>query len=320
MLLLPTAVFAQEIADANLIINEVQVANLDQYLDNANCYGGWVELYNPSSEAIPLKGYSLTDGINEMRLLSSHGNVPAKGFKTVWFDHYYSTGSYGASARLQVPYKLEYEGGTISLMSGSTLVSSVAYPPAVPRCSWARVQDGGEEWGTTGNPTPGKTNATSQFATDRLNAPEVDTDSKVFDEEFQVRVKIPTGTTLRYTTDGSTPTATNGETSSNGRFTINSTTILRLCLTGKDYLPSPVVTRSYIFRNHDYYLPILSVCSQPRNFFDTKVGVFVRGTNGVSGNGQSSACNWSMDWSVRLIWSTLFLKEIRTEMSIILLS
>ena len=296
MLLLPTAVFAQEIADANLIINEVQVANLDQYLDNANCYGGWVELYNPSSEAIPLKGYSLTDGINEMRLLSSHGNVPAKGFKTVWFDHYYSTGSYGASARLQVPYKLEYEGGTISLMSGSTLVSSVAYPPAVPRCSWARVQDGGEEWGTTGNPTPGKTNVTSQFATDRLNAPEVDTDSKVFDEEFQVRVKIPTGTTLRYTTDGSTPTATNGETSSNGRFTINSTTILRLCLTGKGYLPSPVVTRSYIFRNHDYYLPILSVCSQPRNFFDTKVGVFVRGTNGVSGNGQSSACNWNMDW------------------------
>ena len=296
MLLMPTAMLAQETGDASLIINEVQVANLDQYLDNANCYGGWVELYNPTAEAIPLKGYSMTDGVNKMNFLSSHGNVPAKGFKTVWFDHYYSAGNYGASSRLQVPFKMECEGGTISLMSGSTLVSSVDYPPAIPRCSWARMQDGGEEWGTTGNPTPGESNATSQFATDRLDAPVVDTDSRVFDEAFQIRVKIPTGATLRYTMDGSAPTATNGETSTNGRFTISSTTILRLCLTRKGYLPSPVVTRSYIFRNHDYYLPILSVCSQPRNFFDTKVGVFVKGSNGISGNGQSSACNWNMDW------------------------
>ena len=47
MLLLPTSVLAQETVDTTLVINEVQVANLDQYLDNANCYGGWVEFYNP---------------------------------------------------------------------------------------------------------------------------------------------------------------------------------------------------------------------------------------------------------------------------------
>jgi len=61
-------------------------------------------------------------------------------------------------------------------------------------------------------------------------------------------------------------------------------------------LPSPVITRSYIFQNHDYYLPILSVCSAPKNFFDNKVGVFVKGSNGMSGNGQQDACNWNMDW------------------------
>ena len=109
MLLMPTAMLAQETGDASLIINEVQVANLDQYLDNANCYGGWVESYNPTAEAIPLKGYSMTDGVNKMNFLSSHGNVPAKGFKTVWFDHYYSAGNYGASSRLQVPFKMECE-------------------------------------------------------------------------------------------------------------------------------------------------------------------------------------------------------------------
>ena len=297
MLSLPTFVLAQEEADTTLVINEVQVANLDQYLDNANCYGSWVEFYNPSSVAIALKGMYLSDGVNETRLLSSHGTVPARGFKTVWFGHYQTEGNYGNSSRLQIPYKLETEGGTISLLNtDKTVASSVTYPPSVPRCSWARVKDGAEEWGTTGEPTPNATNATSQFSEERLNAPIVDTDSKVFTNPFVVKVKIPAGATLRYTTDGSAPTATNGETSTDGRFTINVTTVLRLCLFKKRFLPSPVITRSYIFQNHDYYLPILSVCSAPKNFFDNKVGVFVKGSNGMSGNGQQDACNWNMDW------------------------
>ncbi|MCR5533962.1 MAG: CotH kinase family protein [Bacteroidaceae bacterium] len=294
---LPVFAYSQEPSDCPLVINEVQVANIDQYLDNANCYGGWIELYNPSDADQQLRGMYLTDGVNETRLLTAHGSVPAHGYKVLWFDHYYTTGDYGTYSRMQMNFKLEYEGGTISLLaSDRSVIASVDYPPAVPRCSWARIQDGGEEWGVTNEPTPEATNATSQFATDRLEAPVVDTDSRVFSEAFSVRVEIPAGTTLHYTTDGSTPTATNGEVSSNGRFTINETTILRLCLTRKGYLTSPVVTRSYIFRNHNYYLPILIVSSEPKNFFDDNVGIFVKGTNGISGNGQSSACNWNMDW------------------------
>ena len=88
----------------------------------------------------------------------------------------------------------------------------------------------------------------------------------------------------------------NGETSRNGYFVIDSTTVLRLRFFQEGSLPSAVVTRSYIYQNHDYYLPILSVVSDSKNFFDTKIGVFVKGSNGISGNGQSSACNWNMDW------------------------
>ena len=297
LLLLPTIVLAQEITESSLIINEVQVANLDQFLDNANCYGSWIELYNPTDTAISVNGMFLTDGVNKVRFVSAHGSVPANGFKTFWFGHYYSEGNYGNNARRQIPYKLDYEGGTITLLaSDSTVISSVDYPPATPRCSWARTQDGGDTWGTTGTPTPDATNTTSEFATFRLSAPVVDTDSRVFNGSIAVQVTIPKETTLRYTTDGSAPTADNGYTSPDGRFEFSSTTILRLCLFKSGYLPSPVVTRSYIYQNHDYYLPILSVCSEPKNFFDNKVGVFIRGTNGIVGNGQNTACNWNMDW------------------------
>ncbi|MBQ7460634.1 MAG: lamin tail domain-containing protein [Bacteroidaceae bacterium] len=295
LLILPLQ--AQEPADLGLVINEVQVSNLDMYLDNANCYGSWIELYNPTSASISIRNMYLTDGLNEYRLTSSHGTVPAGGFKTLWFDHYQTDGSYGTNSKLQIPFKLECEGGTISLLNtDKSPVCSVTYPEAVPRCSWARKTDGGEEWGVTGEPTPDASNAPSSFASYRLQAPRVNTDSRVFSEPFVIRVTYPTTATLRYTTDGSTPTLDNGETSSNGRFEISSTTILRLRLFRSGSLPSPVVTRSYIYQNHGYYLPVLSVVSDPMHFFDDKIGVFVRGSNGVSGNGQSSACNWNMDW------------------------
>ena len=296
-MLIPASALAQENAYSSLIINEVQVANIDQYLDNANCYGGWVELYNPTDSTIRLRNMHLTDGVNDQKFISTFGSVPAKGFKVIWFGHYYSEGNYGSTARLQMPFKLDPEGGTITLLDTDlSVLSSVDYPPSIPRCSWARTEDDGDEWDTTGEPTPEKTNATSSFASFRLEAPLVDTDSRVFYEDFTVRVNIPSGCTLRYTTDGSAPTLANGETSISGRFDISATTILRLCLFADGLLPSPVVTRSYIFANHDYYLPVLSVASEPKNFYDNKVGIFVKGTNGVSGNGQSSACNWNMDW------------------------
>ena len=299
LLLLLSACFcrAQEVTDSALVINEVQVSNIDQYLDDANCYGGWIELYNPTSASQPLRGLFLSDGVSEKRLLATYGSVPAKGYKVLWFGHDSSSGNYGTAAKTQIPFKLEPEGGTISLLtSDKQVISSVTYPSGVPRCSWARTEDGGEAWGTTGQPTPGDTNNASDFSAYRLPAPEVDTDSRLFDESFSIRVTVLPGFTLRYTTDGSAPTATNGETSQNGRFTIDETTIFRFCFIKSGYLPSPVVTRSYIYRNHDYYLPVLSICSEPKNFFDNKVGVFVKGTNGISGNGQNSACNWNMDW------------------------
>ena len=283
--------------DTTLVINEIQTANLDQFIDNSYNYGGWIELYNPTSSSIILRGMYITDGTSTYRLLSAQGSVPAGGYKTLWFDHNSSSGSYGSKASLQVPYKLEFEGGTISLLSSAKdTIASVTYPEITPRCSYARLTDGANEWGITSTPTPNASNKGSKFAVERLDPPEVDVDSHVFTDPFTVRVTVPRGTLLKYTTDGSTPSATHGTTSSAGRLNITKTTILRFCLVADGYLPSAVVTRSYIYRNHDYYLPVISVSTDPKNLYDDTIGIYTRGTNGVSGNGQGSACNWNMDW------------------------
>lgn len=295
-----SALHAQELEpkDTTFIINEIMVANNDMFLDNSNNYGAWIELYNPSSTDISLRNLLVSDGTNQFKMLSVFGSVPAKGYKTLWFDHYYTEGTYGTGARQQVNFKLNYEGGDISILDAQgQVLATASYPQAIPRCSYARKSPDSDTWGTTSTPTPGASNEGSTFSTKRIPPPTVDTDSRIFaGGSFTVKVRIPYGTELRYTTDGSIPSATNGETSKNGVFEISRTTILRLCLTMKGSLPSAVVTRSYILRNHDYYLPVISIATAPANLYDNKIGIYTKGTNGTTGNGQSSACNWNMDW------------------------
>ncbi len=291
-----TTATAQELLHT-LFINEVQVCNNDQYLDNSYNYGAWVEIYNPADTTVSLSRMYITNGMEEYRLLSSQGSVPAKGFKVLWFDHNSKYGNFGGKSSLQIPFKLNAEGGCVCLKtSNKELIDSVAYPKPTPRCSYARTINGAGVWRTTLTPSPGSSNAGCKFATMRLAAPSVDTDSKVFTDGFQVHVTIPRGATLKYTTDGSTPSMTNGETSTTGVFNITGTTILRCCLTATNRLPSPVVTRSYIYANHDYYLPILSISTAPDNLYSDTIGIYTRGTNGTTGNGQSTACNWNRDW------------------------
>ncbi|MCH5169368.1 MAG: lamin tail domain-containing protein [Prevotellaceae bacterium] len=282
-----------------LVINEIQVGNIDQYIDHSYNYGGWIEIYNPTEKNILLDGLYVSDDKTDpfkFQLPIGTGVVKAGDFKVLYFDHNSADGTYGDTAFRQIRFKLKNSGGTICLFdeAGKSLISA-DYPELITRCSWARRQDGSEEWGWTGEPSPAASNNDSDFADFRLDAPEVDTDSRLFTEPFSISVSIPTGATLRYTTDGSTPTAANGKTSTDGSFNISETTVLRFCLLQQGMLPSPVVTRSYIYRNHDYYLPAISIVTNRANLYDSMIGVYVDGMNGVSGRNHG-ASNINMDW------------------------
>ncbi len=279
----------------SLLVNEVQQANIDQFIDPSWNYGGWVELYNTTDQPISLAGLYVSDDPADpmkMPLDSRFGIVPAHGFKAIWFDHY------SRWAPSMVNFKLDSDGGTFCLSNNKgVVILQQDYPPAIARTSYARNTDGSNTWSYTDQPTPEATNTTSAFALARLAAPVVDRNGGFFTEAFTVRVTIPSGATLRYTTDGSTPTLANGETSADGRFSIEGTTVLRLRLFQSGWLASPVTTRSYIYKDQDYTLPVISLVSDPANLTGSDYGIFVKGNgNGRPGNGQSSACNWNMEW------------------------
>ena len=285
-------------AQNSLLCTEVCVANIDQTIDYSNNYGGWVELYNPTATSVSLDGWYISDDATNLKKhrLSGYGVLMPRCYRCVFFDHNAADGEYGPDATKQVRFKLDRGGGTLYLSrDGERVDLSVSYPASVPRCSWARVSLEADEWQYCGVPTPEGTNA-GHYAQECLPMPVVDGDSRLFSSAFDVHVRFPAGSTLRYTTDGSTPTLTNGKTSGDGIFSVSKTMVLRLRLFSDDKLPSGVVTRTYIYKDKNYYLPIVAVTTDPRNLYDDMVGCYVDGKNGVGGRGSTGRSNLNMDW------------------------
>ena len=293
-LLVSVTSLAQAQQATSLQINEICPSNIDQWVDPSFNYGAWVELYNPTSTAVNITGWYLSDNKDKLKKakVTQTTSVPAKGFTTLWFDHY------SKWSKKTIDMKLDCDGGTLCLSDAEgNLVASLEYPEAVSRCSWARTEDGGETWNYCANPTPGKTNAGSKFASERLDEPEIDTPSQFFSSpSISWKVIIPEGCTLRYTTDGSAPTESNGYRSLTGFFLTTVTCTYRFRLFRDGFLPSAVATRTFIKSTLDIDLPILSITGTQDNFYGDSLGIFVKGVNGRPGNGQSDKCNWNMDW------------------------
>ena len=278
-----------------LIINELMASNAGEVMSPATNFDSWIELYNPSDEDVSLNGMYLSndpENLTLWKMPNGIGTVPAKGFKVVWLGS-------NDLKNTQAPFKLDCDGGTIFLSDKSgNLIASQDYPEAMSRTSYARRNDGGDEWGWTATATPGATNATSQFADIRLPAPVVDQGSQLFKGSLKIQVDIPEGTTLLYTTDGSVPSTSNASSkqSTDGQFFARGTTNFVFRLFKDGYLPSVPVTRSYIQTKDNYTIPIISIVGNEKYFTDPMWGIDVKGINGITGNCVDEPCNWNMDW------------------------
>lgn len=279
----------------NIVINELMAANVDVYRDPSTNFGSWVELYNPTSQSVVLGGLYVTDDPNDLKkhkLVEKYGALPAKGFAVLNFDHYEP---WTELSNRQIDNKLDCDGGTIYVTNGTEILAMQNYPAAISRVSYARTIDGGDTWSTTAEPTPGASNATSQFAENRLAAPVVNTPAGLFTGSMTFEVEIPEGATLRYTMDGTAPTLTNGETSATGSFFVDQSVTYRFRLYAEGYLPSPVVTRTFINSTNEPF-PIISVVTDKNNMFESDYGIFKFSQYGRPGNGQTTKYNANMDW------------------------
>lgn len=94
----------------SLRINEVMSANVDRILDPTWNYGGWIEIYNPTTRNINLKNHWISDDPGKLKKLRINHDVivPAKGFANLWFGHY------SLYWPTQMNMKLDCDGGIIA--------------------------------------------------------------------------------------------------------------------------------------------------------------------------------------------------------------
>lgn len=328
--LLLAASLPQQAAAQSLVINEIMAANLGEAMDPSWNFGGWIEIYNPSSHAVNLKGMAVRDNKGRLfPLTKDHGSVPVRGFKNVWFGHH------DRNFPTQVDFKLDCDGGSIALLASSAadaaVVDAVTYPAAVSRTSWARIADGAEQWTSCAWPTPAASNPQlSANAVRQLAAPVPSLAGGWIDGTTTFSVAVDADADLYYTTDGSCPVISSQKAPKNAdgtaHFSVSKNTVYRFRALPKSgesgLLPSPVVTRSFLTRQYTktvYVDPwdwddwgwggwddtreettsfngfsLLSVVTNPDYLYDDQIGIYVDGTNG--GWSYWGYANYYQDW------------------------
>lgn len=293
------------------VINEIMAANVDCFVDPSQNYGSWIELYNPYLTSQSLQGLYVTDdpeNLTKSKLRTDVESLSKNGYYVIWFDHYD-----GIFSPKQIDFKLNYEGGTIYITNGTEIICSQDYPKAIGRVSYARTRDNGTDWAWTANPTPGASNKASTF----VGSPEKQLAPPVFDREpgfytdpCNVTISSPDGAdvycTFSYYYSLEAPTRDSENCGSKYVLPLEGRTVVVRARAFKDgYLPSEVVTHSYIYKESGFVFPVISIATDYNNLYDNEIGVFEGGFSwwgeetcpyGRPGNGQSSNCNWNMDW------------------------
>ena len=261
---------------AQLVINELMQSNIDCIMDDLNEFpDSWVELYNTGTAAVNLKDWrlGLSDKAGEAWQLSNKQIGPGE-YALVFCDK--------VGKNLHTDFRLESgKGGSVYLFQGQTIVDKVEDLPKqpAPNIAYGRKTDGSNEWGYQLTPTPEGTNTGEVCDHDHiLGEPVFSEPGKVFNgnKTFNLQLSLPEGspegTEIRYTTNGSEPTASSAKYTAD--IPITKSTSIRAKLFCNGWLSPRSTVQSYIFHDRSMTIPVISIVTDNSYLNDKKIGIF----------------------------------------------
>jgi len=233
------------------VINEILASNKDGLKDKDGDNSDWIELYNPNPFPIDVGNYRLTDDPTLAATWDIPGNtvMPANGYLVI-----FASGKNLTGAELHTNFKLSSAGEYVALTDGAGTQALSQIPVTYPTPAIYPALDEDMSYGLYGSgeyryflmPTPGAENTTlgvlgfvgdTKFSHDR----------GFYDDAFMLSITSDTaGATIRYTTDGSIPTASNGTTYITP-IPIGQTAVVRAYAILPDYLSTDIDTHTYLF-------------------------------------------------------------------------
>lgn len=261
---------------AQLVINELMQSNIDCIMDDLNEFpDSWVELYNTGTAAVNLKDWrlGLSDKAGEAWQLSNKQIGPGE-YALVCCDK--------VAKNLHTNFRLESgKGGSLYLFQGQTIVDKVEDLPKqpAPNIAYGRKTDGSNEWGYQLTPTPEGANTGEVCDHDHiLGEPVFSEPGKVFNgnKTFNLQLSLPEGspegTEIRYTTNGSEPTASSAKCTAD--IPITKSTSIRAKLFCNGWLSPRSTVQSYIFHDRSMTIPVISIVTDNSYLNDKKIGIF----------------------------------------------
>ena len=228
------------------VINEFMADNSTTLTNSLGKCDDWIELYNPSSTNVSLKGWYLTDDAGNLTKwkfpTNSISSIAGKGFLLVWAD----SKSYSVTNNeLHASFSLDKDGEYLALVKtdGVTVVSEFQPLPQYQDMSYGIGANGEQRYFAV--PTPGRTNAFAG-ASNEVADTEFTPDSGFYSNAVAVTITCATaGAEIRYTTDCGEPTTNSLLYTS--PIPVTNTTVLRAVAFKSGYAPSDIDTHTYIF-------------------------------------------------------------------------
>jgi len=263
-----------------LVISEVMTSNFSYMMQNDGKYYDWVELQNRSSSAIRLSDYYLTDStsIKDKCHLPDVTLEPGEYFILICSGN----SALSTSKYTHANISLSAEEDSLYLYNKSAVLVDYAHLINLSYGgSYGRMEDGSAGYFYFAKPTPGAANKNGKRTI--TQTPFSTLASGVYDDKDSLTIELYGGETIRFTTDGTIPTA------SSKKYTepivINSTTVIRAACFSADALTGSTATFSYfIGENHE--LPIVSLVADPDDLWSDETGIYVEGNH----------TNYYQDW------------------------
>ena len=230
-----------------LVINEVMASNTNTIKDSQGQYDDWIELFNAGDYEIDAGGMYLTDKSNDPtrwmipREIPGTTTISAGGYLLIWLD------GNEQDSGLHASFSLNAESDDIYLFDrdGLTLIDGFSFTDQRTDISYGRFPDGQQDFGYMTFPTPRASNSitfTGSVADTKFSR-----DRGFYDAAFPLTISTATeGAEIRYTTDGTAPSYTNGLIYTSA-IIIGTTTCVRAIAYKPGWLETNVDTQTYIF-------------------------------------------------------------------------
>ncbi|MEX1307710.1 MAG: lamin tail domain-containing protein, partial [Eubacteriales bacterium] len=265
------------LALGDIIISEVVLSN-DQFAVESNgVYYDWIEIYNRGSATVNLTGYGLTDSTgNPGKWRFPDTTIRPGEYLVIQASGMGESGKTAEELKkkyLNTNFSLSLDGEIIALFdSDNHLLDRYAIEELPANTSIGR-QGKSDTLFVFPVPTPGVMNTGGLVG--YTSSPDFIDDPGFYAGSQSIRVEVPSGTTVYYTLDNSTPDTQSQVYS--GAIPITETTVIRMIAQKEGHLPSNAVTGVFFIDEH-HTLDVISIVTDPDNLWGDQ-GIYAVGNN-----------------------------------------